>query len=78
MRVLSVVPARSGRRGFPFKGERRLGKHVRKGEVEFRVLTFTLGKEEQLPQKERGSITKSLTTFNTHYIILFEVKTCTT
>ena len=23
---------RSGRRGFPFKGERRLGKHVRKGE----------------------------------------------
>ena len=24
------VPTRSGRRGFPFKGERRLGKHVRK------------------------------------------------
>ena len=26
------VPTRSGRRGFPFKGKRRLGKHVRKGE----------------------------------------------
>ena len=31
------VPTRSGRRGFPFKGERRLGKHVRKGEIAFRV-----------------------------------------
>ncbi len=27
------VPTRSGRRGFPFKGERRWGKHVRKGEI---------------------------------------------
>ena len=31
------VPTRSGRRGFPFKGERRLGKHVRKGKIAFRV-----------------------------------------
>ena len=34
--------------------------------------------EVEKPERERGSITNSLTTFNTHYIILFEVKTCTT
>ena len=35
--AFALSPPRSGRRGFPFKGERRLGKHVRKGEVVFRV-----------------------------------------
>ena len=30
-------PTRSGRRGFPFKGERRSGKHLRKGDMEFIV-----------------------------------------
>ena len=38
------VPTRSGRRGFPFKGERWLGKHVRKGEIVFSYLSSGCGR----------------------------------
>ena len=36
------VPSRGGRRGFPFKGERRWGKHVRKGDIIFRYFCLEI------------------------------------
>ena len=35
--IAFACPPLRGHRGFPFKGERRLGKHVRKGEIVIRV-----------------------------------------
>ena len=46
------VPTRSGRRGFPFKGERRWGKHVRKGEVKFECIPVPCVSDEEQGNKD--------------------------
>ena len=35
---VECCPPLRGRRGFPFKGERRGGKHLRKGEIAIKVI----------------------------------------
>ena len=49
--AFACPPTQSGRRGFPFKGERRLGKHVRKGEIVIKVTRRYTIVEEEIAQE---------------------------